>query len=126
VSDLEGQIKALRGAALTLAVARYLDDHPDAVEKAGPIWADEDVEEWRGRSAEEIGAEATQRLEQLEQWVEDAQEQDPELYETRRIDSVHARMALQSARSGAFGTAAGPLADFLRQVGAEPDTLHLG
>jgi cobalamin biosynthesis Mg chelatase CobN len=126
VSELEGQIRTLAAGALSLAVARYLHDNRKARKKASGAWLDAEAEDWSERSPEEIAAEATHRLDVLEQWVEDAQQEDPELYESRRLDSVHARMNLQSARSGAFGTAAGPLADFLREVGAKPETLELG
>jgi hypothetical protein len=126
VSELEREIQTLSSGALSLAVARYLHDNPKARKKAGRAWLDAEAEEWSARRPEEIGAEATHRLEVLEQWVEEAQREDPELYESRRVDSVHTRMNLQSARSGAFGTAAGPLVDFLREVGAKPDALQLG
>jgi len=126
VSEHEAQIDLLASGAQSLAIARYLHDHPDAHGKVNQAWIDDEVERWQGRDPNEFGDEATHRLEVLEKWVEEAQRDDPELYETRRIDSVHARMALQSARSGAFGTAAGPLADFLTQAGAQPDTLFLG
>jgi hypothetical protein len=111
---------------LSLAVARYLHHHPDARERVSPEWIGDEVERWAARDADAIGEEATHRLEVLEQWVEETQREDPGLYETRRMDSVHARMALQSSRSGAFGTAAGPLADFLTEAGEQPDTLFLG
>lgn len=126
MSELEAQIDVLASGALSLAVARYLHDHPEAAQKVNSAWIDDEVERWRTRDADEIGDEATHRLEVLEPWVEEAQREDPELFETRRLDSVHARMALQSARSGAFGTAAGPLADFLTEAGEQPDTLFLG
>ena len=126
MSELEEQIDVLSSGALSLAVARYLHDHPEAAQKVNSAWIDDEVERWRARGADDIGDEATHRLEVLEPWVEEAQREDPELFETRRLDSVHARMALQSARSGAFGTAAGPLADFLTEAGEQPDTLFLG
>ena len=125
MSGLDEQIGVLAQGALALAVARYLHDHPRKRRKAKG-WIDAEVDEWRERDPEAIGAEASHRLDVLEEWVEEAKEQEPDVYETRRIDSVHARMALQSARSGAFGTAAGSLADFLRAVGERPDELQLG
>lgn len=126
MSELEDQIDVLSSGAQSLAIARYLRDHPDARGRVNAAWLDAEVEQWAARDADAIGAEATHRLDVLEQWAEDAQSEDPASYETRRLDSVHARMALQSARSGAFGTAAGPLADFLTQAGEQPDTLFLG
>ena len=126
MSASEEQIDALASGAQSLSVARYLHDHPDARDKVNPAWIDDEVERWAARGPDEIGAEASHRLEVLEQWFDEAPREDPELFETRRIDGVHARMALQSARSGAFGTAAGPLATFLRQAGETPDQLFLG
>jgi hypothetical protein len=82
-------------------------------------------QEWSTRSPDAIGAEATHRLDVLEEWVRDAKVDHSELYESRRLDSVHARVNPQSARSGAFATAARPLADFLRDVGAKPEVLEL-
>ncbi len=126
MSDLEQQIDALASGSLSLAVARYLHDHGRARWKVNRAWLDDEVKQWRKRSEAEIGQEAAARLERLEQWEQDVKLGEPELWETRRIDAVHARMNLQSARSGAFGTAAGPLADFLRQAGASVETLQLG
>ena len=127
MSGLEDQIGVLSTGALSLAVARYVHDHGrGARRKAKKGWLDAAAEEWSERDPADIGAEATHRLEVLEQWAETAKADDPELYEAHRLESVHARMALQSSRSGAFGTAAGPLADFLRDMGEKPDELQLG
>ena len=38
---------------------------------------------------------------------------------------MHAGAGAWSARTGAFGTVAGPLSDFLAQVGAEADRLDI-
>lgn len=125
MSELANQIRALSRGALALAVARYVSEHPEARERAHPIWIDTGVEAWSGRDAEAIAREAARRLEELDAWERDAPRQDPELWEEHRLDALHARLNLQSAGSGAFGTAAGPLADFLRAVGAAPDRLDL-
>ena len=98
---------------------------PEARERANPVWLDADVERWSARPAEEIAAEAAHRLEVLDKWEREAQATDPELWEERRVDALHARFNLQSAGSGSFASAAGALVDFLRGVGAEPDTLGL-
>jgi hypothetical protein len=125
VSELEDQIRALAAGSLSLAVARYLHDHPEARARVNPVWIDTGVEAWIGRPTEEIEHEAEHRLHVLEEWERDAQELDPDLWESRRADALHALTNLQSARSGAFGTAAGSLAAFLREAGARPDTLDL-
>jgi hypothetical protein len=126
VSALEQDIDALAAGSLSLAVARYLHDHSRARWKVNRVWIDDEVKRWRKQGTDEIAHEATARLERLEQWEQAAPDEEPELYETRRIDAVHAKLNLQSARSGQFGTAAGPLADFLRNAGASVDTLQLG
>jgi hypothetical protein len=123
VSELEERIRTLAAGSLSLAVARYLHDAPEARDRPNPVWLDAEVERWSARPAEELAAEAEHRLEVLDEWEREAPAADPELWEERRIDALHARTNLQSAASGSFGTAAGALVDFLREVGAEPDAL---
>ena len=123
MSELEERIRTLAAGSLSLAVARYLHDVPEARERANPVWLDAEVERWNARPAEEIAAEAAHRLEVLDEWEREVQAVDPELWEERRVDALHARFNLQSAGSGSFASAAGALVDFLREVGAEPDTL---
>jgi hypothetical protein len=108
----------LLAASLPLAVARYLQDHPDAVPRAG-AWLDGDAEAWMAKPVEAIQAEATRGLEALDEWREDAGGD----WEAGRVDFLQAQLNLQSARSGSFATAAGSLADFLTDVGEEPDVL---
>ena len=97
-------------ASLSLAVARYLKDHPDAVAKAG-AWLDDDARVWMARSVDEIGAEATEGLEALEEG------------EIDRVDYLQAQLNFQSARSGSFATASGSLTDFLVDMGEDVDVL---
>ena len=80
---------------------------------------------WRERGADAIAQEAQTTADALEAWSERVGEERPELRETRRPDYMHARMALGSARTGGFGTVAGPLSDFLASVGAEADRLDI-
>jgi hypothetical protein len=108
------------GESIALAVARFLVDHPDA--EAG-AWEDERVRRWRDRGKDAIAAEAMRRLEALESWGERARGTD--LWESRRPEWLATRLTLQGAASGAFGSAAGPLADFLRDVGEPVDELEL-
>lgn len=125
MSELEDEIRALVAGSLSLAVARYVHDTPEARERAKPVWLDAEVEAWSARPTEEIEREAARRLEVLDEWEEAAQAAEPELWEARRVDALHARSTLQSARSGSFATAEGSLGSFLRGVGAEPDSLGL-
>jgi hypothetical protein len=125
VSEFAAQIEVLLAGSLTLAMARYLQDAGRKQRKRVKAWVDADVEAWTARSPDDIAAEATHRLEVLDSWQTDVQEHEPDTWETRRIDAVHARMNLQSARSGSFATAAGSFADFLRDAGEQPETLDL-
>jgi hypothetical protein len=117
----EGDVRAIGAHAQSLAVARYLAEHPDAAGRAG-AFLDADAETWRERGADAIAAEAETTLDALEAWTERV---DEPLRQTRGAEVKHARMALGSARSGGFGTAAGPLSDFLASVGAETERLDL-
>ncbi len=120
----ESEIRSLAARAQALAVARYLSDDPNAVSRAGPF-LDAEVEEWRGRGADAIAQEASEALDALEEWAERVQDERPELFETRRTDYLHAKLALGSARTGSFGTAAGSLYDFLQRMGTARDRLDI-
>jgi len=113
-SELQGQF----AASLSLAVARYLKDHPAAVPEAG-VWLDGDVEGWMAQSVEALAEEATERLDALEAWKERVNDEDTAAWETGRVDYLQAQLNLQSTRSGSFATASGSLADFLTSVGEE-------
>jgi hypothetical protein len=117
-SEIDEQLTA----SLSLAVARYLSDHPEAAPRAG-AWLDADVERRRAEPLEELEEEAGERLDALEDWKEQAREDDPEAWETGRVAYLQAQLNLQSARSGSFATASGSLADFLRSVGETVDVL---
>jgi len=111
------QLESLGRNALNLAIARYLIDHPEASERAGD-WVDPPVEAWEARPIGDLGAEATRLLDELESWKNKAEADAPDLWSRERQAYTIAKMTLQSARSGAFGSSSGPLHDFLRQVGA--------
>jgi hypothetical protein len=118
------EIREFSSRALSLAVARYLSDDPNAVPRAG-MWLDSNADLWRRRPADEIAAEATRLLDLLESWQERISEERPELFETRRIDYLNAKLTLQSARSGSFATGAGSLNDFLAAVGTPGERLDI-
>lgn len=123
MSDLEDELHALAARSQSLAIARYLQAHPDARERVDATWLDSEVERWSQQPTEEIEQEAARRLDELDEWEGAAEVADRELWETRRPDALHARSNLASARSGAFGTAEGSLADFLRAAGDQPNSL---
>jgi hypothetical protein len=120
----EAEIRSLAARAQALAVARYLSDDPNAVGRAGPF-LDADADAWRERGSDAIANEASETLDALEAWAERVREERPELFETRRTDYLHAKLALGSARTGSFGTAAGPLYDFLQRMGTARDRLDI-
>ena len=109
-------------ASVSLAVARYLKDHPDAVQKAG-AWLDDEAGEWMARPVDEIGAEATEGLKALEEWAEEVRADAPEQWEEGRVDYLQAQLNFQSARSGSFATSAGSLTDFLVDMGEDVEVL---
>ena len=125
MSELEAQIRALSQGALPLAIARYLREHPEARKRVPKVWLDDEVETWSARPVEDIAAEARHRLEVLDGWREEASDDDPDLLDSWRTEALYTRMNLQAAASGAFGTASGPLVDFLTRVGAPPRSLDL-
>ena len=110
--------------SLTLGVARYLKEHPEA-EARGSSWRNADVDRWLARSSDEIADEARRRLEELDRLRERAAE-DAAGWESARIDYLNARLNLENVASGAFLGAAGGLHDFLRDVGAEVSSFDVG
>ena len=108
--------------ALSLAIARYLLEHPGT--EPGR-WASPTVQSWQAQGEGAIALEATELLNQLETYAAHLQVLDPERAEGSKGNLHAARMALQSARSGSFQSAWGPLADFLRAVGADFQVLEV-
>lgn len=108
--------------AVSLAIARYAKDHPEAREQAAN-WADPAIRRFLTMSVEEIANEASRRLDWLAQWEADTRQNHPEVWESDRVRSLQAELSLQSAKTGHFGTAAGGLYDFLQDVGADVQEL---
>jgi hypothetical protein len=103
-------------AALALAIARYLASHP-APSPAAMRWIDPLIDAKRALGLEGIEREASRRLSELEAWESQSQAVFPDVYRAYRRDAQHARLALQSARSGSFASASGALHDFLVDAG---------
>ena len=116
-------MRARTRRALALAIARYVNTHPSANQQAQG-WLDDDERSLLTDSAAELEAKASDELDSLERWVTHARE-DREQWETVRVSAVQARLTLQSARTGSFESATGPLADFLRDVGETPQALDI-
>lgn len=109
----------LLGDGMGLAIARWRLDHPG---KAVPAPWDEMSAPWVGRSTVQLGAEADTRLTEIERLTKD---KTGDCREAMRMSLLHARMALGSAKTGSFSTAAGSMVDFLRQVGESPRILDV-
>lgn len=109
----------LVGEATSLAVARYFLDHPGAA--GGDPWR-RDAARWQGLAAYRLATEADARGAELDRLVKTAP---PACSRAIGQKAIHARMALGSARTGSFATAAGMLLDFLRSVGQQPQTLDV-
>ncbi len=123
MAEAHATIGDLAQQALALAIARYLHDHPEAAGTAA-TWMSSDVDAWRKRSTADIAQRASDRLEDLENWRASVQS-DSDAWNADRVNYVHAKLTLQSARSGSFQTAAGSLFDFLREVGASTEELDI-
>lgn len=107
------------GDAMGLAIARWRLDHPG---KTVPAPWDDMSAAWIGRTAAQLGAEANTQLAGVDQLTG---ERTGDCLEAMRLALLHARMALGSAKTGSFATAAGSLADFLRVVGESPRVLDV-
>ena len=122
-TEAHAEIREQSRSAVSLAIARYAKEHPEA-RAAAEAWADPAVAKYLQLSADEISAEAARRLGQLAEWTQRVQREVPEAWEQDRVSSLQAELSLQSARTGHFETAAGGLHDFLVDVGAEVDELN--
>lgn len=109
----------LLGDGMGLAIARWTLDHPG---KPAPAPWDELSAPWLGRSATQLGTEADARLAEVDRLSTD---RTGACRAAMRMSLLHARMALDSARTGSFATAAGSMVDFLRAVGESPRILDV-
>lgn len=105
--------------ATSLAVARYLRDHPRAA--GGDAWRP-DAARFGELDAARLGAEARQREAAIQALERSAP---PHCQRAIRAKVSHARLALGSAQTGSFATATAMLADFLRSVGEKPQSLDI-
>jgi hypothetical protein len=122
-TDVHAEMRDQSRSAVSLAIARYAQEHPEAREAAN-AWADPAVATFLKLSAKEISTEASRRLGQLAEWTQRAQRDFPDVWEQDRVTSLQTELSLQSARTGNFQTAAGGLHDFLVDVGAKVDELN--
>lgn len=120
---VEEEIRGLSRQSLTLAITRYANDHSEAEDTARQ-WLGDAADRLLSMSVEDIAEEATRGLRELDRIEVRAQEY-PDVWEGRRVEMGHARLNFQSARSGAFGTSAGALRDFLMELGEDPQDFDI-
>jgi hypothetical protein len=121
---LRAEVEASAADSLSLAIARYLIDHPEATSTAAD-WKTTTVERWMGKPLKDLQDEATKRLSRLDELEQQIKSENPDLWEPLRIEFVHTKLNLQSARSGSFHTASGSLYDFLSALGAAVDNFDI-
>lgn len=121
---LRTEVEALAADSLSLAIARYLVDHPEAT-RAAADWKTTTVERWMKKPLKELQGEATKRLARLDELEQQIKSEHADLWEPLRIEFVHTKLNLQSARSGSFRTASGSLYGFLSSLGAAVDNLDI-
>jgi hypothetical protein len=121
VCDRRGQrlIQRIHG----LAVARYLrgrggkipnDANPGDIDPARPFLALPEAD---------FDVAVTRATADLKAWDADARAAHPACLERQRIDRIHDGFALESARTGRFVAASGPLYVFLRSMGERPNQI---
>jgi hypothetical protein len=121
---LRAEADALADDSLSLVIARYLTDHPEAADAAAD-WKTATVERWRQNPLKELQDAATERLARLDELEAQIKSEHPGLRESLRLAFLHARLNLQSARSGSFATASGSLYSFLSKLGVAVDNFDI-
>ena len=119
------EIRQLEHDSITMAVARYIKDHPEVTQIALNWLGGRDASKWLAMPKAELAVEAQQRLEQLKRWDKFAQKNHPDVWDNYRIRSLHIQLGFGAAKTGLFQTAMGSLAYFLYAVGADYDELRL-
>jgi hypothetical protein len=115
----ERESQRVLDGAIGLGVSRWQLEHPGRA--TGAPWHDL-AAPFAALDRAGVIAEAERRVAQLEKL---STHPDPGCREAMRLDLVHARLALSSARTGAFDTSSGPFVDFLRGVGEPVRDLEL-
>lgn len=122
----EIEIKQLCVDSIMLAIARYMQEHPDATFETRILWLElEQVSNWSALDIADLEQEALQQLEKLAQWEEFAQAKHPDLWEEYKLESFNAQLNFNSAYSGWFHAAMGELAYFLHDAGEEFNEIRL-
>ena len=122
----EIEIKQLSVNSIMLAIARYMQEHPDANPDTRILWLElEEVSKWSALDPADLEKEALQQLENVEKWETFAQAKHLEIWEEYKLQSFNAKLNFDSAYYGSFHAAMGELASFLHAVGAEFSEIHL-
>ncbi len=119
------RLQSLAASAMALGVARYLLAHPETSD-VGAHWLTPLAQGWMTQGQDAVVLEAVEVLNQIERWGDRTQVQHPAVYSAHKSTWHHARLTLQSTVSGSFETTGGPMADFVRAVGGQAETLRLG
>lgn len=118
---LRAEVRELAIAALAVAKARYLADHPDRAARVGEA-IDARVQALRALTPAALAAEVEQRTAQLDAWERAAADR-PDVARGYRRAALEARGSLDRARTGSFTSAAGALHQFLVSAGEKPTFL---
>jgi hypothetical protein len=113
---LGAQIRLLAADSLSLAVARYLLDHPEALSNA-KAWVNAEVRAFLLLPPAGMQARAADMLAALDSACRQAQGEFPAVWSGLQHHWAHSRLDLESAASGNYSRAAGSLHDFLLSVG---------
>ena len=114
-----------RGQKLTqrihgLAVARHLRGRGGKVPSSANPGDVEPARPFLALSEDDFNAEVARAGVDKQAWEDDARTAHPSCLAAQRIARIHDGFALDSARTGQFGAAAGALYVFLRSVGERP------
>lgn len=119
---LLAEIEGLTQDSLALAAARFGADHEQA-QSLSRAWS-EYHPDWSARDTDFYVTESGRLRATLTSVRDRLRDVAPEALGTTLPDLLRVEMTLNSAETGVFATAAGSLADFLRDAGAEFDELE--
>jgi len=118
------EINELIRNSFTLAVARYLSEHPEATNRVPKSDRDR-ASQWQALSISELEDKALQLYSEVERWEKLALGKYPDLWEEYKLNSFNALLNLNSTYSGSFHAAMGDFAIFLKIAGASFEELRV-
>lgn len=105
---------------LNLAIARFVLDNSDLDASSLGHWRSQQVAELQALSTADIADIAERALDSVEQWKTSITDSYPAEWSKHKDTYRQVRCALQSAATGDFERASGPLLEFLQQCGRAP------